>query len=367
MTTHLVLVGAGHAHLHLLKHATALRRAGYRITLVAPTRFWYSGMAARLLGGAPRDACSLDIAALSARHGIEHVTAPFVALDVHTKHVFLADGHHIAFDVLSLNVGSDVVPPTPTGSTVPAWGNTRYWHVKPIERLDALRQHVLDAAQQRRVLHMVVVGGGPSGVEMAANLAGLSKRLGANDNDIRLVTRHPRLIPNAPDAASRWASRQLSRLGVDWHPNVAFDGGAGWLDSLDVSPDDIVLATGLRPAYCVADLPLALDDNGIRIKATLQSEEHATIFAVGDCASLIDRSLPKRGIEGVRQGPVLLQNLIALQNGAPLSDYHPPATALAIVDMHDKGLALYGEHWRGGRLALRLKRYIDARFLQRYR
>ncbi|MCK0768704.1 NAD(P)/FAD-dependent oxidoreductase [Chromohalobacter canadensis] len=366
MTTHLVLVGAGHAHLHLLKHASVLRRAGYRITLVAPTRFWYSGMAARLLSGAPRNACSLDIAALSARHGIEHVTAPFVALDVHTQHVFLADGHHIAFDVLSLNVGSDVVPPIQTGAIVPAWGDARYWHVKPIERLDALRQHVLDAAQQHRALHMVVVGGGPSGVEMAANLAGLSQRLGAA-NDIRLVTRHSRLLPNAPDAAARWASRQLARLGVDWHPSVALDGNTGWLDFLDVSPDDIVLATGLRPAYCVADLPLALDDNGIRIKTTLQSEQHATIFAVGDCASLIDHSLPKRGIEGVRQGPVLLHNLIALQNGTSLRDYHPPVTALAIVDMHDKGLALYGERWRGGRLALRLKRYIDTRFLRRYR
>jgi len=366
MTTHLVLVGAGHAHLHLLKNADTLHRAGYRITLVAPTRFWYSGRAARLLGGAPRDACSLDIAALAARHGIEHVTAPFVALDVHTKHVFLADGQHIAFDVLSLNVGSDVVPPTPTGATVPTWGDARYWHVKPIERLDALRQHVHASAQQHRALRMLVVGGGPSGVEMAANLAGLSQRLGAA-NDIRLATRHSRLLLAAPDDASRWASRQLARLGVEWQPNVAFDGGAEWLDTLDVFPDDIVLATGLRPAYCVADLPLALDDNGIRIKATLQSEEHATVFAVGDCASLIDHPLPKRGIEGVRQGPVLLQNLIALQNGTPLRDYHPPATALAIVDMHDKGLALYGEHWRGGRLALRLKRYIDMRFLRHYR
>ncbi|MCI0508864.1 NADH dehydrogenase FAD-containing subunit [Chromohalobacter marismortui] len=366
MTTHLVLVGAGHAHLHLLTHADTLQRAGYRITLVAPTRFWYSGRAARLLSGAPRDTCSLDIAALATRHGIEHVTAPFVALDVHTKHVFLADGQHIAFDVLSLNVGSDIVPPTASGSTVPTWGDARYWHVKPIERLDALRQHVLDAAQRHRVLRMVVVGGGPSGVEMAANLAGLSQQLGVA-NDIRLVTRHSRLLPAAPDAAARWASRQLTRLGVEWQPDIAFDDGAEWLDTLDFSPDDIVLATGLRPAYCVADLPLALDDNGIRIKSTLQSEAHATIFAVGDCASLTDSPLPKRGVEGVRQGPVLLKNLMALQNGTPLDAYHPPATALAIVDMHDRGLALYGKHWLGGRLALRLKRYIDRRFLRLYR
>ena len=79
MTTRLVLVGAGHAHLHLLQHADTLRRAGYRITLVAPSRFWYSGMAARLLSGAPRTECSLDIASLSVRHAVEHITAPFAA------------------------------------------------------------------------------------------------------------------------------------------------------------------------------------------------------------------------------------------------------------------------------------------------
>ncbi|MBZ5876974.1 NAD(P)/FAD-dependent oxidoreductase [Chromohalobacter israelensis] len=366
MTTRLVLVGAGHAHLHLLQHADTLRRAGYRITLVAPSRFWYSGMAARLLSGAPRTECSLDIASLSVRHAVEHITAPFAALEVDSRHVLLADGNNLAFDVLSLNVGSDVMPPTASGATVAAWGAARYWHVKPIERLDALRQHVHDAAQRHQSLHMVVVGGGPSGVEMAANLAGLSRRLGV-PNDVRLVTRHARLLPAAPEAAARWACRQLARLGVEWQGNLALDAGAAWLDALPTAADDIVLATGLRPAYCVADLPLDLDDNGIRIRATLQSESHDEIFAVGDCASLIEHALPKRGVEGVRQGPVLLDNLVALQRGKPLRDYRPPGTALSIVDLHDTGLALYGTHWWGGRGALRLKRYIDTRFLKRYR
>lgn len=366
MTTHLVLVGAGHAHLHLLQHADKLRRAGYRLTLVAPSRFWYSGRAARLLSGAPRTECSLDIAALCVRHAVEHVTTPFAALEADARHVLLADGNALAFDVLSLNVGSDVMPPTANGATVAAWGSARYWHVKPIERLDGLRRHVHDAASRHQPLHVVVVGGGPSGVEMAANLAGLSRELGV-PNDIRLVTRHARLLPAAPEAAARWASHQLARLGVEWQGNLALDAGAAWLDALPVAADDIVLATGLRPAYCVADLPLSLDDNGIRVCPTLQSESHAEIFAVGDCASLIEHSLPKRGVEGVRQGPVLLRNLLALQHGTPLQDYQPPEVALSIVDLHDTGLALYGRHWWGGRTALKLKRYIDARFLKRYR
>ncbi|MDI6624430.1 MAG: hypothetical protein QME55_06840, partial [Brevundimonas sp.] len=61
---HAVLVGAGHAHLDLLHQSARLRRAGVRLTLVAPRMFHYSGLATGVLSGAlAPEAAAIDVAA----------------------------------------------------------------------------------------------------------------------------------------------------------------------------------------------------------------------------------------------------------------------------------------------------------------
>ena len=102
--------------------------------------------------------------------------------------------------------------------------------------------------------------------------------------------------------------------------------------------------------------------------ATLQSIADERIFAAGDCIRLEGHRLPKLGVFGVRQAPVLLHNLRAFLQGRPLQTFRPQPRCLAILNLGDgRGLALWGPlHWQG-QLSLRLKDAIDRRFLARYR
>ncbi len=138
------------------------------------------------------------------------------------------------------------------------------------------------------------------------------------------------------------------------------DGGAA------MSHDLAVLAVGLTAPPLLAELGLG-DGRGVPVRATLRHVDRDEIYAVGDCARFLPVSLPRIGVHGVRQGPVLLQSLLARLRGEPLPVYEPRRRALSILDLGDTvGLAVWGRWWWYGAGSLRLKRYLDRRWLGIY-
>jgi len=100
----------------------------------------------------------------------------------------------------------------------------------------------------------------------------------------------------------------------------------------------------------------------------LRSISGGPVFGAGDCVGLEGHALPKLGVYGVRQGPILADNLLASVTGAPLKVFRPQKRSLIILNLGcGDGLALWGAlHWYG-RSSLLLKDRIDRRFLMRYR
>jgi NADH dehydrogenase FAD-containing subunit len=128
-----------------------------------------------------------------------------------------------------------------------------------------------------------------------------------------------------------------------------------------------IVASGASAQPWLQQSGLVCDEQGfVRIGATLQSNSHASIFAVGDCASLANT--PHNGVYAVRQGPVLAHNLAALLQGRPLKSYQPQPRALALLACGD-GSALAS--WAGitaeGRWLGRCKDYLDQSFMRRHR
>jgi NADH dehydrogenase FAD-containing subunit len=122
------------------------------------------------------------------------------------------------------------------------------------------------------------------------------------------------------------------------------------------------------PALAGSDLPL--DHRGFTLaESTLQVRGHSSLFAAGDCATLVDSpELPKAGVYAVRQGPVLAINLRALLEGRPLRRYRPQRDFLTLVNFADGSAA--GSKWGHafeGRWVMKLKGRIDRRFVARYR
>ena len=354
--TELLLVGAGHAHLYVVKNAAALAAAGYRVHLLAPRFFHYSGVASATAAGTMTAADGrIDVAALADRSGVVFHEDTLVSLDLSARVAVTALGEKIAYDVVSLNIGSVVAPP---GMTV-ADGVLR---VKPLSELAALGP-LLDATPAGA--NVTVVGGGSTGLELAAHLA---VRRGVAG--VTLLEAGPALGPELSAGARRRIVRLLEQRGVEvrLRSSVTHLGAdrASCADGSSVDHDAAVLATGLAAPPIVERLGLG-DAQGVAVRATMQHVEHDEIYAVGDCAHFLPQPLPRIGVHGVRQGPVLHASLLARVAGEPLPTYEPQRRALAILDLGGGvALATWGRLWWFGSAALRLKRRIDRRWLERY-
>lgn len=369
-TPHIVLVGAGHAHLHVAAQAKQMIDAGAAVTLVSPGDFWYSGMASGMLGGDyTDDRDRLDPAALIESAGGSFLPGQVVAIDRKRRLLHLAEGAPLAYDWASLNLGSRV-----DASSIRGLGTSAAaWPAKPVSNLWCLREALESALGDAATLpRLAVVGGGPTGVELAANLLGLGERYGRRF-EISLISASPRLLPNAPRGASAWVTRRLHRRGLRLELGanaIAYDEGRLTLDDASSIPcDRVLIASGLIAPKLIGELGLEHDPyQGLAIAPTLQAIDDERLFAVGDCAWLPDSPYPKLGVFGVRQAPILLHNLIASLRGDPLQAYRPQRRYLSILNLGDsRGLALWGPLWWPGRLALKAKRRLDHRFMDGYR
>ena len=353
----LLLVGAGHAHLHVVKRAGELASAGYRVHLLAPRFFDYSGVAsARAAGALHGDAGRIDVQSLADVHGVEFHEGTLESLDVEARTAMMPDGTRLSYDVLSINIGSVVAP---AGVDV----HPTVLRVKPLSGLADLD------ARLRGFVHagstVTVVGGGASGLELAAHLA-----VRPDVAKVQLVESGPVVGADLPEGARRRIGRLLEVRGISVRTGCVVreirERQVVCGDGAQMRHDVALLATGLTAPPLLADLGLG-DDRGVPVRATLQHVDHDEIYAVGDCAHFLPAPLPRIGVHGVRQGPVLHRSLLARVRGEPLPHYEPQRRALSILDLGDGvGLAVRGRWWCYGAGPLRLKRYIDRRWLRIY-
>jgi len=169
--TRVVLVGAGHAHLGVAAATARLVAAGGEVTLVAPGPFWYSGLATGMLGGEYPSALDvIDMGALVERGGGRFVRGTVTAIAPADRVLVLGTGEQVPYDLLSLDVGSVVA-----GDALP--GAVEYGVLaKPIDRLAEVRTRLEASFSGGLLVRVVVVGGGPTGAELAAAVLSLAKR-----------------------------------------------------------------------------------------------------------------------------------------------------------------------------------------------
>lgn len=367
MRTQVVLAGGGHAHLFVVSRAEAFRRAGADLTLIDPGMLWYSGMATGMLGGMyTPDEDTVNLGSLCRHYGVAFRQTRVASLDRQARELHTESGETVPYDFLSLNVGSAV----DTHDVQDPHGLA--WTVKPIAGLVELRKALRKYADQGRACSVGVVGGGPTGAEIAANIDALcGKHRGRTA--ITIAHSGDRLLPGFPKRAADTLRQLLHERGIDVRFGTRItklkrseDGiVAKTADGRELRFDEIVFATGLVPSPTVS--ALGLGDGGLRVDARLAWLEDNRIFGAGDCITFAPRELPKVGVYGVREAPVLKDNLIASVTGERLKEYKPQEKFLIILNMGDgAGLALRGsKHWHG-KLAFKLKHFVDRRFMTQY-
>lgn len=153
-------------------------------------------------------------------------------------------------------------------------------------------------ADRTRLLTFVIVGGGPTGVEMAGAIAEIARQtlrfdfrhIDPRDARILLVEAGPRILPTFPEDLSAYAERSLRKMGVEvmtstMVTDVRKDGVS--LGEAKIESEAIVWAAGVKASPAAQWLDAEADRAGrIRVNADLSVPGHPEIFAVGDTATL---------------------------------------------------------------------------------
>lgn len=359
---HVVLVGAGHANLGLVRQARRLRRAGLAITLVDPSAFWYSGMAAAMLGGEiPPARDRIDPGPAALHRGVRFVEGRVAGIAGDAGLVHLEDGRVLRASAVVLNVGSDLDTrglPVGRPDVVPA---------KPIAGLLDLHDRLLEGPMHPRV---VVVGGGATAVESAGNLSAgpLAETVAP---EVTVVAGDAPLVDIGDERVHQRLLAPLRRRGVTWLDGPlavdVTDAGVVLDDGRTIAADHVLLATGLRASRTVEVLGLGGPD-GMPVTATLQHPDHPRLLGAGDAVAFGPGSLPRLGVYAVRQVPVIRDNLVALHTGSPLRVFEPPRHVVQAIDLGGgDAVVLRDGWWFGGRPALLAKRLLDEWYLRRHR
>ncbi|MBM3491150.1 MAG: selenide, water dikinase SelD [Alphaproteobacteria bacterium] len=368
---HLLLLGGGHAHVEVLRRFALAPEPNWRLTLIArESEAPYSGMLPGLLAGHyTRAECHVDLGALCRRGGVRLIRAAASGLDANAQAVHCADRPPLAYDLLSIDVGS-----TPAATAI-AGAAEHGLPVKPVdgflERLAAFESVAGDHAGKR---HVVVIGGGAGGVELCLALHHrLVRRSSAGGYQFTLISDGATILPNHAAGVRRRLLAALTEAGIRLRLGQAARAVSfahlTLTDGTSLPCDLAILATGAAAPAWLASSGLALDGQGfLRIDNSLRSVSHPQVFAAGDCAAFDALPLPKSGVYAVRQGPVLAENLRRAGQGVPLRDYRPQRRTLALIATGPRhAIASYGPLALSGAWVWRWKDRIDRRWMAMYR
>ncbi len=372
-----VLVGGGHAHVQVLRRWAMDPPPDARTIVVLDRAVAvYSGMVPGYVAGDyAHEELEIDVVPLARRAGAGVLLSAAVDIDPVRHEITLEGRPPIRFDLASIDVGSTV-----RGLELPGV-REHALATRPIGRfvreLDARVDHLTALDGRPRV---VLVGGGAAGVELAFTLDARLRKAGL-DPEILILSRDDELPGGAVRSTRRAVAREANARGIEIRTGlrvvrVERDGviARGNEDTGEVThaADLVVWATGAAPVAFPAGQGvsrLATDDTGfLRVRDTLQVEGFDDVFAVGDCARLIDHPwVPKAGVYAVRQGPFLERNLRARLAERPLRPYRPQRDFLSLLNLGG-GRAL-GAKWgraMAGASVFRLKDWIDRRFMDRF-
>lgn len=371
----LVLVGGGHSQISVLKRFAMRPVPGVRLTLICQDVMTpYSGMLPGLIAGHYSfEETHIDLGRLCRFAGARFYNDAAVGLDLAQKRVLCRGRPPVAYDLLSINIGS-----TPVTASVPGAAENAV-PVKPIDRFVAhwerLKERVLARGRPTRI---GVVGGGAGGVEILLAIQyRLHRLLAAEGKDhlfpaFHLLTDTDEILPTHNRRVRIKFRRVLRERDVKvytGHRVVSVEPGLVQCENgFRISLDEILWVTWAGAAGWASETGLDVDERGfVQVNDFLQSTSHPDVFAAGDIASMVAHPRPKAGVFAVRQGSTLAENLRRALIERPLRPHRPQKRFLSLVTTGDRYAVASRSGWSlEGRLIWRWKDWIDRRFMAKY-
>ncbi|MGB8000966.1 MAG: FAD-dependent oxidoreductase [Anaerobacillus sp.] len=355
----LLLIGAGHAHLHVMKMLQK-EELELDVTLISPSEYqYYSGMFSGYMEGLyQEEEIRVHIPTIADAAGIHFINGAALSIDAKTKVVLTEKGDIISYDVVSIDIGS-----LTAGIEVPGV-RQHALRIKPNYRIEEVTKAMWSAKDP------VIVGGGAAGVEMA--LALTARRKNEGKKSVSLIS-HSSLLPNASHKAQAQINQIVDKKAVTTYlgEKVSNVTSTSLITSIgkQISYDQVLWLTGPKAPGLFSASKLPVDQDGyLLVEDTLQVKEYPAIFAAGDCASIRQYpALPKAGVIAVRQSEVLWENIKGFIKEKDGSLFQPQKKYLSILSTGQKqGLLIYGNVVLHHHLSWILKNRIDLKFMKKY-
>jgi NADH:ubiquinone reductase (H+-translocating) len=340
VTPHVVIVGGGFAGLDA---ARALRNAPVSVTVVDRRNhhvfqpLLYQVAAAAL---SPGDIASPIRWILRRQANVRVLMADVTAVDPAGRAIVMDDGERLAYDYLILA----------PGATHSYFGRDDWaGHAKGLKTLDdalAMRRRMLlafeeaekeeDATRRRHLLTFVLIGGGPTGVELAGALAEIARhtlrhefdRIDPESARIVLIEAGPAILQAFPESLRDSARRALRKLGVEVWENARVtevEAEAVHVGNDRIPAHTILWSAGVAASGLGKSLGVPLDRVGrVEVEPDLSIPGHREVFIAGDLANFTHQTgAPLPGVAQVakQQGAHAANNIAALVAGRPTTQF----------------------------------------------
>jgi NADH:ubiquinone reductase (H+-translocating) len=388
-----VILGGGFGGLYAAK---ALRNAAVEITLIDRRNFHlFQPLLYQVATGSlsPGEVAAPLRAVLSHQKNVRVLLDEATDLDAGAHKLLLKSGAEIAYDTLVVA----------TGSRPSYFGHTDWETVAPglktIEDATTIRRKILfafeaaeretDPDRRHEWLTFLVVGAGPTGVELAGALAEIAhdtlrhdfRSIRPEQSRILLLDGSPRVLPSYPEDLSLAAERSLIRLGVRARNNVrvtAVDAGGVTLLNAAGGTERLAARTVLWAAGVSAsefgrilkeraDAPLNGRES-VLVNADLTVPGHPEIFVIGDLAYLEQNGKPLPGVAPVamQQGGYVARSIQARMDGRQMAPFHYYDKGSLAVIGRAAGVADFGRFRFHGFLAWLLWLTVHLTFLVQF-
>jgi NADH:ubiquinone reductase (H+-translocating) len=338
---HIVIIGGGFGG---IAAARALKRAPVRLTMVdRRNHHLFQPLLYQVATAAlnPADIASPIRRILRRQRNASVILGEASSIDTRQKIVQLLDGE-VAYDFLIVA----------SGATHSYFGHDEWLEpapgLKTLEDAVEIRRRVLvayeaaerevDAAEVANWMTFVVIGGGPTGVEMAGALAEISRRVLERDfrkidpgkARIILIEAGPKVLPAMSPESSASARRQLERLGVEVitdSPVTAVDDRGVVHGGTRLDSRTVIWAAGVAasPLGKTLGADVKLDRAGrVIVNQDLSVPDADGVFVIGDLASIKSDGKPVPGLSpaAMQEGRHAAKNIVRLIRGEPTLPFH---------------------------------------------
>ena len=267
--------------------------------------------------------------------GVQFRMGTPISVDHKNKSVKLDSSEVLDFDYLIVALGSATADFGVPGVFEHALGMKSVHEALTI-RAEVLRRFEdLCRFEDETIFSISVVGGGPTGVEMAGAFAELVRGPLKNDQrhaaahiKINLIEAGPRILPMFSEKLSAHGKKDLEKLGVTVHLNTAVKAikprTIEISDGSKIASEVTIWAAGVKGEPTGAKLNLPLINTRIDVENTLQVKHYPHIFAIGDIAGFVGengRMLPMVAPVALQQGRHVAQQIKRLAKGQDLKPF----------------------------------------------